>query len=97
MSALIGDIYDAALNPTLWVDVLAKTRAFIGGWAIALSWKDAVAKRGASYFDEGMVPPYRQFISKVCSECSLGTTCRSNWPVTSRKERYKHRRQTLTF
>jgi DNA-binding CsgD family transcriptional regulator/PAS domain-containing protein len=61
LSALIGDIYDAALDQALWVPVLAKTRAFIGGWAIALSWKDAVAKTGGSYFDEGNgVPPYRQ-------------------------------------
>jgi DNA-binding CsgD family transcriptional regulator len=61
LSALIGDIYDAALDPTPWVDVLRKTRAFIGGWAIALSWKDAAAKRGGSQFDEGnQVPPYRQ-------------------------------------
>ncbi len=60
-SALIGDIYDAALDPTLWVDVLRKTRAFIGGWEIALSWKDAVAKRGGSQFDEGnLVPSYKQ-------------------------------------
>lgn len=61
LSALIGDIYDAALDPTLWVDVLRKTRVFIGGWGVALSWKDAVSKRGGSYFDEGhQVPPYRQ-------------------------------------
>lgn len=58
LSALIGDIYDAALDPTLWVDVLRKTRAFIGGWHIALSWKDAVAKRGGSYFAEGDQDPY---------------------------------------
>jgi DNA-binding CsgD family transcriptional regulator len=58
LSALIGDIYDAALDPTLWVDVLRKTRAFIGGWAIALSWKDAVAKRGGSYFAEGGQDPH---------------------------------------
>src|SRR5215471_11671851 len=57
-SGLIGDIYDAALDPTLWVDVLRKTRAFIGGWAIALSWKDAVAKRGGSYFAEGGQDPH---------------------------------------
>jgi DNA-binding CsgD family transcriptional regulator len=61
LSALVGDIYDAALNPALWVDVLRKARGFIGGCAIALSWKDVVAKRGGSYFDEGnLVPPYRQ-------------------------------------
>jgi DNA-binding CsgD family transcriptional regulator len=58
LSALIGDIYDAALDPTLWVNVLGKTRAFIGGWAIALSWKDAVAKCGGSYFEEGGQDPY---------------------------------------
>jgi DNA-binding CsgD family transcriptional regulator/PAS domain-containing protein len=57
LSAVIGDIYDAALDPTLWVDVLRKTRAFIGGWAIALSWKDAVAKRGGSFFEEGNQDP----------------------------------------
>jgi len=61
LSELIGDIYDAALDPALWVDVLGKIRAFIGGWAIALSWKDAVAKRGGSYFEEGgQDPHYRQ-------------------------------------
>ena len=61
LSVLIGDIYDAALDSTLWIDVLGKTRAFIGGWAIALSWKDAAAKRGGSHFDEGnQQPPYRQ-------------------------------------
>jgi len=50
-----------ALDPALWVDVLGKIRAFIGGWAIALSWKDAVAKRGGSYFEEGgQDPHYRQ-------------------------------------
>jgi DNA-binding CsgD family transcriptional regulator/PAS domain-containing protein len=58
LSALIGDIYDAALDPTLWRDVLGKTRAFIGGWHISLSWKDAVAKRGGSYFAEGGQDPY---------------------------------------
>ena len=58
ISALIGDIYDAALDPTLWIDALAKTRAFIGGWQIALSWKDAVAKRGGSYFAEGDQDPH---------------------------------------
>jgi hypothetical protein len=36
LSALIGDIYDAALDPTRWVDVLGKTRAFIGGWAVSI-------------------------------------------------------------
>jgi DNA-binding CsgD family transcriptional regulator/PAS domain-containing protein len=61
LSELIGDIYDTALDPELWVDVLGRVRKFIGGWAIALSWKDAVAKRGGCYFTEGdQDPAYRQ-------------------------------------
>ena len=61
VSALIGDIYDAALDPALWADVLKKTKTFIGGFAASLSWKDAVAKRGGSYFDDGgQDPSWRQ-------------------------------------
>ena len=61
VSTLIGDIYDTALDPALWVPVLGKVRQFIGGWAIALSWKDAVSKRGGCYFTEGdQDPSYRQ-------------------------------------
>jgi hypothetical protein len=67
LSVLIGDIYDAALNPALWVGVLGKTRAFIGGCAIALSWKDAVAKRGGSYFDEGNLALLWQIYSRCFS------------------------------
>ena len=46
LSTLIGDIYDAAIDPALWIDVLGKTKNFIGGHAAALAWKDVVAKRG---------------------------------------------------
>ena len=61
LSSLIGDIYDAAIDPTLWVDVLGRTKNFIGGQAAALAWKDAVAKRGDSYYDDsGISPYYRQ-------------------------------------
>jgi hypothetical protein len=58
LSALIGDIYDAALDPTLWVDVLGKTKSFIGGQAAALGWKDAVSKRGDTYHDDGGISPH---------------------------------------
>jgi hypothetical protein len=30
-SALIGDIYDAALDPSRWVTVLAQIARFVGG------------------------------------------------------------------
>ena len=61
LSALIGDIYDAALDPALWVDVLGGTKSFVGGHAAALGWKDAVAKSGDSHYDDGGLDPhYRQ-------------------------------------
>src|SRR5262249_30536135 len=58
LSSLIGDIYDAALNPSLWVDVLGKARAFVVGLAASLYWKDATSKRGAVRFTDGGIDPY---------------------------------------
>jgi DNA-binding CsgD family transcriptional regulator/PAS domain-containing protein len=60
LSALIGNIYDAALDPTMWIEALSRTKDFIGGQAAGLAWKDAVANRGNSYYDVGISPHYRQ-------------------------------------
>lgn len=61
LSALIGDVYDAALDPALWRDVLARTKRFVGGHAASLAWKDAVAKRGDTYYEDHEIDPhYRQ-------------------------------------
>ncbi len=60
LSALIGDIYDAALDPTLWPDVLAKCAAFAGGPAAALFSKDAASKTGDTAYYSGIEPHYRQ-------------------------------------
>jgi len=60
LSALIGSIYDAALDPAVWIEALSRTKDFIGGQAASLAWKDAVANRGNSYYDAGIDPHYRQ-------------------------------------
>jgi DNA-binding CsgD family transcriptional regulator/PAS domain-containing protein len=61
LSALIGDVYDAALDPALWRDVLDRTKRFVGGHAASLAWKDAVAKRGDTYYEDHEIDPhYRQ-------------------------------------
>jgi DNA-binding CsgD family transcriptional regulator len=60
LSALIGDIYDAALDPTLWVGVLEKTARFVGGPAAGLFWKDAASKSGDASYGYGIEPYYRQ-------------------------------------
>lgn len=47
LSLLIGEIYDAALDPPRWVDTLDKIRAFVVGCAASLYSKDAAGKHGA--------------------------------------------------
>jgi DNA-binding CsgD family transcriptional regulator len=44
LSTLTGNIYDAALDQSLWVDVLRKSARFVGGQAAGLLSKDAVSK-----------------------------------------------------
>jgi DNA-binding CsgD family transcriptional regulator len=61
LSLLIGEIYDAALDPSLWVGVLGKARDFVGGFAAALFSKDAMQKNGDVYYDDGGITPrYKQ-------------------------------------
>jgi DNA-binding CsgD family transcriptional regulator len=60
LSALIGTIYDAALDPALWPDVLPRSAQFVGGPAAALFSKDAAAKNGDVVYDCGIDPYYRQ-------------------------------------
>jgi DNA-binding CsgD family transcriptional regulator len=60
LSALIGDIYDAALDPTLWPQVLPRSAQFVGGPAAALFSKDAARKSGDYAYDCGIDPYYRQ-------------------------------------
>jgi hypothetical protein len=43
-SAVVGDIYDASLDPTLWPSVCEKTCAFIGASAAGLMWQDTLRK-----------------------------------------------------
>jgi DNA-binding CsgD family transcriptional regulator len=53
VSSLIGDIYDAALDPELWAAVLCKARTFVGGSSAALFAKDAMRKSLKLYYDDG--------------------------------------------
>ena len=58
VSALIGDIYDAVLDPALWRAVLAKCARFVGGSAASIYWKDTASKRGSATYDDGVIDPY---------------------------------------
>jgi hypothetical protein len=59
--ALIGEIYDAALEPALWPDVLGKLARFVPGMSAAIFAKDAASKTGNIYYDDGGISPqYKQ-------------------------------------
>ncbi len=61
LSALIGDIYDAALDPSLWPLALGRIKGFVGGLAASLYSKDAVNKCGNLFYEsiDGIDPYYR--------------------------------------
>src|SRR5215831_17118592 len=58
LSSLIGDIYDAALDPTLWPGALASATRFVDGFSAALFFKDATRKSGNLYYDTGGIQPH---------------------------------------
>lgn len=58
VSNLIGDIYDASLDPDRWTHALEKTCQFVGGCAASLLSHESVARRGQFYFSWGDDPVY---------------------------------------
>src|SRR5262249_32326077 len=58
VSSLIRDIYDAAVEPALWGDVLDKACDFVGGSAAVLYSKDSSRKSANIYFDDGGIDPH---------------------------------------
>jgi DNA-binding CsgD family transcriptional regulator len=45
LSRVIGDIYDAAIDPSLWNRALGSACAFVGGHSAVLFWHDAASER----------------------------------------------------
>jgi DNA-binding CsgD family transcriptional regulator len=60
LSDLIGDVYDAALDQSLWPGVMERTAQFVGGVGAALFSKDALGHFGDVKFDVGIDAHYRQ-------------------------------------
>jgi DNA-binding CsgD family transcriptional regulator len=59
-STLIGDIYDAALDPALWSPVLQRLANFVGGRAAALCAKDVVRETVRFVHVYGVEPEFVQ-------------------------------------
>jgi DNA-binding CsgD family transcriptional regulator len=60
LSDLIGEVYDAALDPSLWDGVLERAANFVGGTGAALFSKDAAAQQVDVRYDFGIDPHYKQ-------------------------------------
>ena len=58
LSDLIGQVYDAALDQSLWPGVIKKTAQFVGGIGAALYSKDAVAQQASLNYEAGIGPYY---------------------------------------
>jgi DNA-binding CsgD family transcriptional regulator len=65
LSALIGDIYDAALDSSLWLSALENIASFAGGSAASVFSKDATRKSIQIFHQYGIDPSYvRLYIDK---------------------------------
>jgi DNA-binding CsgD family transcriptional regulator len=58
--SLIGDIYDAALNPALWPGVIEEIARYVGGSGAAMSSRDSLSKTSSVYCDYGVTDRYRR-------------------------------------
>ena len=60
LSALIGDIYDAALDQTLWPGVIERATRFVGGSGAGLWTRDWSRDVASAVYDYGMDERYRR-------------------------------------
>ena len=65
-SELIGDIYDASLDPGLWPDVFTKACNFIGASAAALLSHDVVQRQTTVFYNWGFTPGYAKISVESC-------------------------------
>ncbi len=67
VSRLIGEIYDASLDPTLWSPVFQTVSGYVGGCTAHLTSQDTVSKTAHLYFSWGHEPKYAQlYFEKYC-------------------------------
>jgi DNA-binding CsgD family transcriptional regulator len=73
VSLLIGDIYDAALDPSLWPHVLQKTCGYIGGLAAGLLSQDSAHKNATFHVVWGDDPHYTRLYNQTYSKINPTT------------------------
>ena len=58
LSELIADIYDAAIEPARWPEVLGSARDFVGGLSAAIFAKSLSGTAAGIYHDDGVMDPH---------------------------------------
>jgi DNA-binding CsgD family transcriptional regulator/PAS domain-containing protein len=71
---LIEGIYDAALKPARWNDVVVGIRDFVGGQACGLFSKDRISRFGVTHYYCGADPHYIEMYSETYSRFDPLTT-----------------------
>jgi hypothetical protein len=65
ISSLIEGIYDAALEPSRWADVIIGINDFVGGRASGIVSKNSISKFGVTHYYCGADPYYIQLYSET--------------------------------
>jgi DNA-binding CsgD family transcriptional regulator len=68
LSRLIAGIYDAALEPNRWPDVLARVVDFVGGHGGCLLAKDPTSREIDTHWQAGVTPHYMQLYTETYSK-----------------------------
>jgi DNA-binding CsgD family transcriptional regulator len=68
LSGLIGEIYDASLNPELWPRVIERSCGFVGGWSGGLFAQDTAKQTGNAYYTWNIADEYvRSYFAEYLS------------------------------
>jgi DNA-binding CsgD family transcriptional regulator len=73
-SDLIEDIYDAAIEPARWNQVVAGINEFVGGQACGIFSKDVISKAGTTHYFCGADPHYIKLYAETYSKLGPLTT-----------------------
>ena len=74
LSSLVGDIYDAVLDQSLWINVLRNAAEFVGSQAGGLLSKDAVSKSANIHYGFGVAPHYMRLYVDTYAKLDPTTT-----------------------
>lgn len=75
LSKLIGDIYDTALDPSLWAGALESAARFIGGSASSVVAKDATRRSMQIFYQYGTPPLYQKLYLEKYVKMDPSTNC----------------------